>query len=308
MMPARKFALTGVAGYVAPRHLKAIRDTGNVLVAALDPHDSVGIIDQYFPDASYFRDYERFDRHLDKLRRSSSSDRVDYLSVCSPNFLHDAHIRLALRTGADAICEKPLVLHPRNLDALAELEAETGKRIYTVMQLRQHPALQQLRQQVGAAPPDHTYRVSLAYITSRGRWYAYSWKGDPEKSGGLATNIGIHFFDLLIWIFGGVTASKVLVAEPARMRGELQLRRAQVDWMLSVDAADLPPDTARAGHRTFRSIAVDGRELEFSEGFGDLHTHVYGDVLAGRGVGIEDARPAIELVHALRTAGSGTAR
>ena len=300
MAEPKIFAMTGVGGYVAPRHLKAIKDTENLLVAALDPHDSVGILDRYFPQAAYFREAERFDRHLDKLRRSSCG--VDYVSVCSPNYLHDAHIRQALRVGAHAICEKPLVLTPHNLDALEALETETGKRVFTILQLRAHPALIDLHNAIQAAPQTITHDVKLTYITARGPWYRYSWKGDTEKSGGLATNIGVHFFDLLIWLFGGVTGSTVHVSDSSRMKGELQLQRANVEWALSIDQADLPQAAADAGKTTFRSIQVDGRDLEFSEGFTDLHTRVYEETLAGRGFGIKDARPSIELVAALRHA------
>lgn len=294
------FALTGVGGYVAPRHLKAIKDTGNVLVAALDPHDSVGILDRYFPQAAYFREAERFDRHLDRLRRSGCG--VEYVSVCSPNYLHDAHIRQALRVGAHAICEKPLVLTPRNLDGLEELEAETGRRVFTILQLRAHPSLIGLRAAIQAAPRDMVHDVKLVYVSSRGQWYRYSWKGDTEKSGGLATNIGVHLFDLLIWLFGDVTAVRVHVSDSSRMAGELELRRANVEWTLSIEPADLPAGVASAGGTTFRSIRVDGRDLEFSEGFADLHTRVYEETLAGRGFSIGDARPSIELVSALRNA------
>lgn len=300
--PSRNFALTGAAGYVAPRHMKAIKDTGNVLVAALDPHDSVGVLDRYFPNAAYFREPERFDRHLERRRRTGDGRVVDFLTICSPNFLHDAHIRLALRAGADAICEKPLVLNPWNLDALEELEAETNKRVFTILQLRVHPALIELRDSLLAASNSRMHDVELTYLTSRGPWYRYSWKGDVEKSGGLATNIGVHFFDLLIWLFGAVTKSEVLVNEPVRMQGEMQLQRANVRWKLSVDQADLPAASVATGKPTFRSILVDGREIEFSEGFTDLHTRVYEETLAGRGFGIADARPSIELVSSLRQA------
>ena len=293
------FALTGLAGYVAPRHLRAIADTGNRLVAAVDPHDSVGVLDQYFPDASFFTEVERFDRHLEKLRRGPEAGRVDWVSVCSPNHLHDAHVRLALRVGAHALCEKPLVLNPWNLDVLEELEGEYGRRVHTVLQLRVHPALVALRERLRESERRHAVR--LTYVTSRGRWYRYSWKGDEQKSGGVATNIGIHFFDLLLWLFGGVERSAVHVAERDRMGGTLALERADVQWFLSIDAADLPgglPD----GQPTFRSITVDGDEVEFSGGFRDLHTRVYEESLAGRGFGIAEARPSIELVYALRTA------
>lgn len=298
----RNFALTGVAGYIAPRHLKAIKDTNNVLVAALDPHDSVGILDRFFPHAAYFREAERFDRHLEKLRRKSPAERVDYVSICAPNYLHDAHIRLALRVGAHAICEKPLVLNPWNLDALEELERDSGRRVFTVLQLRLLPALMTLRSQIQTAPGDKRYDVKLTYVTSRGSWYLYSWKGEAGKSGGLATNIGVHFFDLLIWLFGEVISSAVSVSEQTRMRGRLELRRANVEWALSIERGDLPADAVRDGKPTFRSILVDGQELEFSDGFTDLHTRVYEEALAGRGFGIADSRPSIELVHQLRHA------
>ena len=293
------FALTGLAGYVAPRHLQAIHATGNRLVAAVDPHDSVGILDQYFPEASFFTEIERFDRHLEKLRRGPEAERVDVVSICSPNHLHDAHVRLALRVGADALCEKPLVLNPWNLDVLQDLEAEYGRSVYTVLQLRVHPALLALRERLRASERRHSVR--LTYVTARGRWYRYSWKGDAQKSGGVATNIGIHFFDLLMWLFGRPVRSAVHVSERDRIGGSLELERADVQWFLSIEEADLPE--AVRGHRpTYRSITVDGEEVEFSGGFRDLHTRVYEETLAGRGFGIEDARPSIELVHALRTA------
>lgn len=296
----RNFALTGVAGYVAPRHLRAIHETGNQLMAALDPHDSVGVLDQYFPEAAFFTEFERFDRHLERRRRGPEEKHIHYLSVCAPNHLHDAHVRLALRIGADAICEKPLVLNPWNLDALQELEAESGKRINTVLQLRVHPGLVALRERVQGAE-NHRYQVRLTYVTSRGTWYRYSWKGDEEKSGGIATNIGVHFFDLLIWLFGEVRGSRLVQRDSQRMGGELELANADVEWFLSIDRSDLP-DLAPDGGPTYRSITVDGEEIEFSGGFRDLHTVIYEEVLAGRGFGIADARPAIELVYALRTA------
>lgn len=298
----KHFALTGAAGYIAPRHLKAICDTNNVLVAALDPHDSVGVLDRYFPQAAYFREPERLDRHLERLRRRSPSEGVDYVSICAPNFLHDAHIRLALRVGADAICEKPLVLNPWNLDLLEEIERDSGQRVFSVLQLRVHPALIELRNTIQAAPGAKLHKVKLRYVTSRGLWYRYSWKGDVEKSGGLATNIGVHLFDLLIWMFGGVKASRVLVSDPSRMQGELELRQADVEWSLSIDRNDLPDEAVRRGKPTYRSIHVDGQEIEFSEGFTDLHTRVYEDILRGRGFGIADSRPSIELVYQMRQA------
>jgi UDP-N-acetyl-2-amino-2-deoxyglucuronate dehydrogenase len=294
----KRFAITGVAGYVAPRHLQAIRDTGNTLVAALDPHDSVGVLDAYAPDTAYFTEFERFDRHLDKLRRGGEG--IDYLSICAPSNLHDAHIRLALRLGADAICEKPLVLNPWNLDALAELEHETGHRVFTVLQLRSHPALRALRAQLRDTARNSPCAVCLTYVTARGPWYRYSWKGRPEHSGGVGTNIGIHLFDLLIWLFGSVQSVELHVREPGTTAGTLTLERARVAWFLSIDRACLPPDALQAGRATHRSITVDGQEIEFTSGFNDLHTTVYAETLAGRGIGIADARPSIELAHHLR--------
>ena len=293
------FAITGVAGYVAPRHLKAIRDTGNRLVAAVDPHDSVGILDSYFPDVAFFTEFERFDRHLEKLRRGPEEGKVHYVSMCSPNHLHDAHIRLALRVGADAISEKPLVLNPWNLDALCELEAETGRRVYTVLQLRVHPVLVELRRKL-METPETRHEVRLTYITSRGPWYRYSWKGSEQRSGGVITNIGIHFFDLLMWLFGGVEHSEAHLREPERAGGKLTLQRADVTWFLSINRTDLPFEPEPGKRTTHRSITVDGKEIEFSGCFTDLHTRVYEETLAGRGFGIDEARPSIELVHRLR--------
>ena len=295
----KKYALIGAGGYIAPRHLQAIRDTGGTLVAALDKNDSVGIIDSYFPDARFFTEFERFDRHAEKLRRQGNDSRIHYVSICSPNYLHDAHVRFALRIGADAICEKPLVLSPWNLDALAELEQESGKRIYNVLQLRLHPSIAALREKVRQAPAGKKYAIDLTYITSRGKWYFSSWKGDVDKSGGIATNIGVHFFDMLIWIFGGVQHHEVHLAGNRKMAGLLELKKAQVRWFLSVGKEDLPPATAREGKTTFRSITVDGEEFEFSGGFADLHTAIYRDILSGGGFGIEDSRPAIDLVFEL---------
>ena len=293
------FALTGLAGYIAPRHLQAIRDTGNRLVAAVDPHDSVGIMDQYFPEAAFFTEFERFDRHLEKLRRGPEAERVQAVAVCAPNHLHDAHIRLALRTGADAICEKPLVLNPWNLDQLAELEAESGQRVWTILQLRVHPALVALRERL-LAEPERRRQVRLTYVTTRGTWYRYSWKGDGKKSGGVATNIGVHFFDMLQWLFGEAEGMAVHASDPEHAAGTLTLPRADVQWFMSLDAADLP-ESVRGAQPTYRSITVDGEEVEFSGGFRDLHTLVYERMLAGQGFGIEDARPSIELGHAIRS-------
>lgn len=296
----KNFAITGVAGFVAPRHLKAIRDTGNRLVAATDPHDSVGILDSYFPDASFFTEIERFDRHLEKLRRSNPEKAVDYLSICSPNNLHDAHMRLALRLGAHAICEKPLVLNPWNLDVLQELEQEYKKNIYTLLQLRVHPALIELKERLDSEKSGSKKHVDLTYITSRGLWYYFSWKGDEQKSGGIATNIGIHFFDLLMWFFGKVQTNELHLRQEDKMSGFLELENATVSWYLSLDKADLPKEAVNDDKPTFRSITIDGEEVEFSGGFTDLHTRVYEEVLSGKGFGIEHARPSIELVYNLR--------
>jgi UDP-N-acetyl-2-amino-2-deoxyglucuronate dehydrogenase len=300
MTSIRNFALTGVAGYIAPRHLRAIRDTGNRLVAAFDPSDSVGVLDQYAFDVRFFTEFERFDRHLEKLRRTSESQRVHYISVCSPNYLHDAHCRLALRIGADAICEKPLVINPWNLDALQELEHETGHRIWTVLQLRVHPKLTELRDALRRGSATSQRDVVLTYVTGRGDWYNNSWKGSLEKSGGIATNIGIHFFDLLGWLFGNSGDCAVHVNDPRRMAGFVEFERARVRWFLSVDPADLPFEAIPGKKSTYRSITIDGEEIEFTEGFTDLHTTVYEHTLAGRGFSIDDARPSVELVHGIR--------
>jgi len=292
----KNFALTGVAGFVAPRHLKAIKDTGNTLIAALDPHDSVGLLDQHFPEAYFFTETERFDRFLEKLRHQDETHRLHYLSICSPNYLHDAHVRLALRLSANAICEKPLVIKPWNLDPLLEMESETGYRVYTVLQLRLLPVLMQLKETLERESPSHRTEISLIYVTRRGRWYHTSWKGSIEHSGGLAMNIGIHFFDLLLWFFGKVEHSAVHLSTPQRMAGSLVLERANVRWLLSVDEHDLPDEYRHNQRYAFRSIIIDGQEIEFSEGFTDLHTRFYAEVLSGHGFGISDARPSIELV------------
>lgn len=298
----RNFALTGVAGYVAPRHLKAIRDTGGRLVAALDPCDSVGVLDSFFPDCAFFTEYERFDRHLEKLKRGPEADRVDVVGICSPNHLHDAHIRTALRVGADALCEKPLVLNPWNLDALQELEVESGRRVWTVLQLRVHPELEALKRRLDAeAEGGGKHQVVLTYITARGAWYLRSWKGVPEKSGGVGTNIGVHFFDLLTWLFGPVEHLETHVLDARTCAGSMEMARARVRWFLSIDARHLPEGRRLEGERTFRSIEMDGSEIEFSGGFGDLHTEVYRRTLNGEGFGIGEARSAIELVHRIRT-------
>lgn len=298
----KNFAITGVAGYIAPRHLRAIKETGNRLVAAADPHDAVGILDSFFDNVSYFREFERFDRYLDKLRRKGEAERVHYLSICSPNYLHDAHIRLALRVGADAICEKPLVLNPWNLEALAELEHETGRRVNTILQLRLHPSIRALKEQLAQGGRKGKQEINLTYITSRGSWYLHSWKGDREKSGGLSTNIGIHFFDMLIWLFGGVLHSELHLAEPKKEAGYLELEHANVRWFLSIDSNDLPYQAEPGKQTTFRSITIDGEELEFSGGFTDLHTVSYQEILKGNGFGLADARASIETAYNIRNA------
>ncbi len=298
----KNFAITGVGGFVAPRHLQAIRDTGNRLVGALDPHDAVGVLDRYFDDVSYFQEFERFDRFVEKLRRKGEDERVHYVSICSPNFLHDAHVRFALRVGADAICEKPLVLNPWNLDALAELERESGRRVYTILQLRLHPAIAALRERIAAEPSVAVHAIDLTYVTARGRWYDVSWKGSVEKSGGVATNIGVHFFDMLTWIFGPMQEMEVHVQGQKRAAGWLRLGRATVRWYLSLDKGDVPAPERAKGKTTYRSLTMDGEGFEFSDGFADLHTQVYRRTLEGHGFGIEDARPSIALVHAIRNA------
>jgi UDP-N-acetyl-2-amino-2-deoxyglucuronate dehydrogenase len=296
----KKFALTGVAGYVAPRHIRAIKETGNILTACFDPHDSVGVLDHYFPQTNFFIGYERFERYLTKISLQKET-KIDFLTICSPNYLHDSQIRLGLNIGSDVICEKPLVLFPKNLDLLEELESKTGKKIYNVMQLRNHPSLISLKEKIENSS-DKKHQVELTYITSRGNWYHYSWKGDEERSGGIATNIGIHLFDLLIWLFGGVVKSEVYLSDKNKMSGSLELRNADVTWYLSIDENDLPDDFKVQNKTTFRSILVDGNEIEFTEGFTDLHTKVYESILNGKGLGISDARPSIESVYNIRFA------
>lgn len=296
----KNFALIGAAGYIAPRHMKAIKDTGNRLVAAVDRSDSVGILDSYFPEADFFNEFERFDRHIEKLRRKNSERAVDYVSIASPNYLHDAHIRFALRVGADAICEKPLVLNPWNIDALAEIEKEFGKRVYSILQVRLHPAIQALKQKTRASRLKNKTKIDLTYITGRGRWYLFSWKGDEAKSGGIATNIGIHFFDMLNWIFGPVKNNFVHLKSVDRAAGFLELESADVRWFLSLNYDDLPPESKAEGKRTYRCITIDDAPLEFSEGFTDLHTLSYEKILDGHGFGLEENRAAIEIVHRIR--------
>ena len=299
-MVIQNFALIGVAGYVAPRHLRAIKDTGNRLIAAMDPTDSVGVLDAYFPEAAFFVEFERFDRHLEKFRQNGQA--LQYVSICSPNYLHDAHIRFGLRQGADVICEKPLVLNPWNAEALQRNEQETGRRVYTILQLRLHPVILALKKQVEAQVSTKKYDIDLTYITSRGAWYFASWKGELSKSGGIATNIGIHFFDMLIWIFGPIQKSEVHLHSHDRAAGYLELERARVRWFLSIDEKTLPATIQEKGARTYRSISIDGQELEFSEGFTDLHTESYREILAGRGFGLVDAAPSIALAHEIREA------
>jgi UDP-N-acetyl-2-amino-2-deoxyglucuronate dehydrogenase len=297
----KRFALIGAAGYIAPRHLKAIKDTGNELVAAMDRCDSVGIIDSYFPDADFFIEFERFDRHIDKLKRAG--EKIDYVSITTPNYLHDAHIRWALRNGAEAICEKPLVLNPWTIDSLKEIENETGKKVNTILQLRLHPSIVALKEKVTKElqeNPNKVYDIDLTYLTSRGKWYFISWKGDEKKSGGIATNIGIHFFDMLSWIFGEVEENIVHVKTEYANAGFLKLKHANVRWFLSVIYDYIPDEIKAKGQRTYRSITVDGEEIEFSGGFTDLHTRSYEEILKGNGFGLDDAKPSIEIVSTIR--------
>jgi UDP-N-acetyl-2-amino-2-deoxyglucuronate dehydrogenase len=294
----KNFALIGAAGFVAPRHLKAIKDTKNTLIAALDKFDQVGILDSYFPNADFFTEFERFDRHLDKLKRQGI--KVDYVSICTPNYLHDSHIRFALRHHANAICEKPVVLNPWNLEALAEIEKETNQKVFTILQLRLHPTIIELKKQIESAPKDKIYDVDLTYITSRGNWYQISWKGEQAKSGGVATNIGIHFFDMLIWVFGEVKHSEVHVRNPDWASGYLELERARVRWFLSINYHHIPQAVKATGKRTYRSLTLEGKEIEFSEGFTDLHTISYREILAGNGFGLNEAKPSISLSKSIR--------
>ena len=296
----KNFALIGAAGYVAPRHMKAIRDSGNTLVAALDINDSVGIIDSYFPKASYFKEFERFDRHVEKLRFEAHKNRIDYVSICSPNFLHDAHIRFALRSGADAICEKPVVINPWNIDALQKVEKESGKSVFTILQLRVHPAIIALKKKISQEVKGKKHEVDLTYITSRGLWYHYSWKGDLEKSGGIATNIGVHFFDMLYFVFGDIQSIEVHYQNKETVSGYLELENARVRWFLSIDEKNLPQQIAEKGDRTYRALEIDGEEFEFSGGFNDLHTVLYDNILNGIGFSLEDNRAAIETVAEIR--------
>ena len=298
----KNFALIGAAGYIAPRHMQAIKATGHKLVAAMDPNDSVGIMDSHFPEADFFTEFERFDRHVDKLRRANSSHSIDYVSICSPNYLHDSHIRFALRSGAAAICEKPLVLNPWNIDGLCDIETATGGKVHTILQLRLHPAIQALHAQVNQQPRNTKHEVDLTYVTARGQWYGRSWKGDPKKSGGIATNIGVHFFDMLHHVFGRLQDNIVHLSTPHKAAGYLEYEHARVRWFLSVDIADVPEHARTQGQRTWRSITLDGEEIEFSGGFTDLHQKSYEEILAGRGFGLEENRCAIQTVATIRNA------
>lgn len=294
----KNFVLIGVGGYIAPRHLQAIKDTGNRLLAALDKHDSVGVMDSYFPEAYFFTEFERFDRHIEKLKRQGT--KIDYVTVCSPNYLHDAHIRFGMRIGADVICEKPIVLNPNNIDALVEIEKETHRNAYCILQLRLHPAIIALREKVKNSPPDKIFDVDLNYITSRGNWYHHSWKGDLAKSGGIATNIGVHFFDMLHWIFGEIKDYSVSEHSTDSAAGFLLFEKARVNWALSINADRLPAEVKALGKRTYRTLKIDGEEFEFSEGFTELHTRSYEEILKGNGFPINETRPSIEIVHKIR--------
>lgn len=296
----KNFALIGAAGYIAPRHMKAIRDTGNKLVAAMDVNDSVGILDSHFPDAQFFTDFEMLDAHISAERRAGRG--IDYVSIASPNFLHAAHMQWAVRAGADAICEKPLVLHPEQIDDLKVVEAETGRKIHTILQLRLHPAILALRDRVAQMPSDKKVDVDLTYITSRGNWYLKSWKGFSEKSGGVATNIGVHFYDMLHFVYGAVQQNIVHLNTPTKAAGFLEYERARVRWFLSLDENDVPDEERALGKRTFRAVVADGENLEFSDGFTELHTKIYEDILSGGGFGVEDNRVAIETVATIRNA------
>jgi UDP-N-acetyl-2-amino-2-deoxyglucuronate dehydrogenase len=295
----KNFALIGAGGYIAPRHLKAIKDTGNILIAALDKNDSVGILDSYFPEADFFTEFERFDRHLEKLKRQGR--KIDYVSVCSPNYLHDAHIRFGLRIGSDVICEKPIVLNPWNIDALEEIEKETGRKAFSILQLRLQPVIIALKQRIDSTSPGKKHEIELQYITTRGHWYFSSWKGDISKSGGIATNIGVHFFDMLLWIFGDVKDYKVFQHEETVSSGSLELEKASVNWRLSIDTNELPQEIKNKGKRTYRKLIIDGEAVEFSEGLADLHTQSYENILAGKGFPISETRKSIDLVHKIRS-------
>ena len=294
----KNFALIGASGYIAPRHMKAVKETGNILLAAYDKFDSVGVMDSYFPEADFFTEFERFDRHVEKLKRTDK--KVDYVSICSPNYLHDSHIRFGLRVGADVICEKPLVLNPWNIEALKEVENEHGTRVFNILQLRLHPSIIALKKQIEEGPMDKIYDIDLAYITSRGHWYYASWKGDVSKSGGIATNIGVHFFDMLTWVFGEVKKNVVHIHTHDRAAGYFEFERARVRWFLSINADTLPESVKARGGRTYRSLTMEGIEIEFSDGFTELHTHSYEHILSGEGFGLDEAMPSIQIVNDIR--------
>jgi UDP-N-acetyl-2-amino-2-deoxyglucuronate dehydrogenase len=295
----KKFALIGAAGFIAPRHMKAIKETGNTILCALDKFDSVGVLDSYFPKADFFTEFERFDRHIEKLRLKNAS--IDYVSVCSPNYLHDAHIRFGLKNNANVICEKPLVLNPWNIDSLADIEVQTGKKVYNIFQLRLHPSIIELKKMIAEGNPNKVYDVNLTYITSRGNWYYSSWKGDLQKSGGIATNIGVHFYDMLSWIFGDLKNNIVHLHEYDRAAGYLEFTQARVKWFLSIDNSTLPKDVRVAGKSTFRALTIDDNLFEFSDGFNELHTESYKRILLGEGFGLLEAKTAIEIVHSIRS-------
>ena len=294
----KNFVLIGAAGYIAPRHMKAIKDTGNDLIAAYDPYDGIGIIDSYFPQASFFNEFERFDRHLEKLKRGGTN--IDYVSICSPNYLHDSHIRYGLRIGANVICEKPLVLNTWNLDALIELEKEYSNKVNTILQLRHHQSILKLKDKIERGSREKVYEIDLTYITSRGRWYFTSWKGDESKSGGIASNIGVHFFDMLQWIFGPMQDFSVHTKTMDTNAGTIRLQRAKVDWYLSINPENLPVAEKERGVSTFRTLSIEGVEIDFSKGFTDLHTASYQKIIEGKGNGLSDARNSIEIVSKIR--------
>ena len=294
----KNFVLIGAAGYIAPRHMKAIKETGNNLIAAYDPYDGVGIMDSHFPNAHFFTEFERFDRHIEKIKRAGT--KINYVSICSPNYLHDSHIRYGLRIGADVICEKPLVLNTWNLDALIELENEYKNKVHTILQLRHHEAILELKEKIEQGPKDKIYDIDLTYITSRGNWYYTSWKGNEDKSGGIASNIGVHFFDMLQWIFGSFEAATVAIKTKDTNSGTLKFKQANVNWYLSINAENLPPDIKSKGQSTFRTLTIEDKEIEFSKGFTDLHTVSYQKIIEGQGYGLKDARNSIEIVSQIR--------
>ncbi len=294
----KNFVLIGAAGYIAPRHMKAIKETGNNLIAAYDPYDGVGIMDSHFPNAHFFTEFERFDRHIEKIKRAGT--KIDYVSICSPNYLHDSHIRYGLRIGADVICEKPLVLNPWNVDALIELEQEYKNKVHTILQLRHHEAILELKEKIEKGPKDKIYDIDLTYITSRGNWYYTSWKGNEDKSGGIATNIGVHFFDMLQWIFGSFEDATVAIKTKDTNSGTLKFKQANVNWYLSINAENLPPDIKSKGQSTFRTLTIEDKEIEFSKGFTDLHTVSYQKIIEGQGYGLKAAKNSIEIVSQIR--------